>query len=109
MRFPTHKTPTHISDRARDTEDLLLVGDLITATRTLTLTEVRQAGLAFFEAHAAEAGALDRPIRNWPPIISAHDHWGSDHLRAAESGGIRLSLKSGLTETKDWIVVINNS
>ncbi len=69
-----HEPPDLINDRARDVVDLLLLRDLIAATGSPTLTEVCEAGIAVFEARAAEATALGRPTRAWQPTIAAHSH-----------------------------------
>lgn len=104
-----HEPPDYINDRARDLVDLLLLRDLITATGAPTLPEVREAGVAIFEARAADATKLGRPSRTWPPVITAHTHWVSDYMRAAESAGIGLSLESAVAEANEWITAIDGS
>lgn len=98
-----HEPPGSINDRARDVVDLLLLRDLIAATGTPTLTAVREAAVAVFEARAAEAAKLGRPTRNWPPALVAHAHWEDDYNRAATSGGIGLSLGDAVGEANAWI------
>ena len=78
-----HEPPDSINDRARDVVDLLLLRGLIEATGSPTLAEVRQAGVAVFEARAAEAAELGRPPRAWPPTIIAHDHWAADYANSS--------------------------
>lgn len=104
-----HEPPGSINDRARDVVDLLLLRDLIAVTGSPTLAEVRSAGVAVFEARAAEAHSLGRPTRDWPPSITAHDHWANDYARAAASGGLELSLDAAVTEANDWIAAITDS
>ncbi|UYM06070.1 nucleotidyl transferase AbiEii/AbiGii toxin family protein [Solicola gregarius] len=101
-----HEPPDSINDRARDVVDLLLLRDLIAATGSPTLTEVRDAGIAVFESRAAEAAALGRPARAWPPTIAAHGHWAGDYVRSATSGGVELSLNDAVIEVNAWIAEI---
>ena len=101
-----HEPPGSINDRARDVVDLLLLRDLIAATGMPTLTAVREAAVAVFEARAAEAAKLGRPTRNWPPTLVAHAHWEDDYTRAATSGGIGLSLEDAVGEANAWIAKI---
>ncbi|WP_186276964.1 nucleotidyl transferase AbiEii/AbiGii toxin family protein [Corynebacterium anserum] len=104
-----HEPPTFKNDRARDLVDLILLRDLITATGTPTLTEVREAGQAIFDSRAKEADILGYPARSWPPTIIAHKHWGNDYARAAKPGGIHLPLESAVAEINNWISAIDNS
>lgn len=101
-----HEPPTSINDRARDIVDLLLLRDLIAATGAPLLADVREAAVAVFDARAAEAAALGRPIRTWPPALVAHTHWRDDYRRAASSCGIGLSLKDAVGEASTWITEI---
>ncbi|MFN8106658.1 MAG: hypothetical protein U0R21_02595 [Nocardioidaceae bacterium] len=101
-----HQPPGSINDRARDVVDLLLLRDLIAATGSPTLAEVRSAGVAVFDARAVEAAELGQPIRAWPPTIAAHSHCVDDYARAAASGGIAHSLDAAVAEAIDWIVTI---
>lgn len=104
-----HDPPSSVNDRARDVVDLLLLRDLIAAAGSPTLTEVREAGEAVFEYRAAEARELGRPTRDWPPAITAHDHWSADYARAAASGGIELPLDAAVAEVNTWIAEIADS
>lgn len=104
-----HEPPASINDRARDLVDLLLLRDLIAATGSPALTEVRKAAVAVFESRAAEAPKLGRPTRRWPPTISAHGHWDNDFTRAAASGGIELSLNDAVADVNAWIAEITDS
>ncbi len=104
-----HDPPSSVNDRARDVVDLLLLRDLIAAAGSPTLTEVREAGEAVFEYRAAEARELGRPTRDWPPAITAHDHWAADYARAAVSGGIELPLDAAVAEVNTWIAEIADS
>lgn len=87
----------------RDVVDLLLLRDLIAATGSPTLPEIRAAGLAVFDARAAEAVELGGIARAWPPTIEAYAHWSDDFLRAAASGGIDLNLGDAVAEVNVWI------
>jgi len=104
-----HEPPDSINDRARDVVDLLLLRDLIAATNSPTLTEVRGAGEAVFAARAAEATQLGRPSRAWPPTIEAHSHRGDDFARAAASGNVDLSLDEAVAQVNAWIAAIADS
>lgn len=101
-----HEPPDSMNDRARDVVDLLLLRDLIAATGSPTLAEVRTAGLAVFEARGAEALDLGRPTRDWPPTITAHAHWVDDYARAADSGNVDLSLDEAVAQVNNWIGMI---
>lgn len=81
----------------------------IATTGSPALVEVREAGIALFEARAAEATELGRPPRAWPPTIAAYGHWVSDYLRAAASGGIELPLDAAVAEVNAWVTAIANS
>lgn len=98
-----HQPPDFINDRARDIVDLLLLRDLTATTRNPTLAQIRQASTAVFGARATESTELGRPPRPWPPTIEAHQHWGADFARAADSGGIGLSLDNAVAQVNDWI------
>jgi hypothetical protein len=101
-----HEPPDSINDRARDVVDLLLLRGLIAASGHPTLAEVRQAGVAVFEARAAEATELGRPPRRWPPTIFGHDHWTADYATAATSGNIDPNLDVAIAVLNDWITRI---
>ncbi|MEX1105036.1 MAG: nucleotidyl transferase AbiEii/AbiGii toxin family protein [Ilumatobacteraceae bacterium] len=101
-----HEPPDSINDRVRDVVDLILLRDLAAATGSPTLPEIRQAGVAVFEARGCEAAELGRPPRSWPPTITDHRHWRDDYVRAAASGGIGLSLDAAVAEVNAWIVRI---
>lgn len=104
-----HEPPGSINDRARDVIDLLLLRDLIAATGSPTLADVRAAGIAVFEARATEARELGRPTRDWPPTITAHRHWATDYARAAASGGIEFPLDAAVAAVNEWTAQIANS
>lgn len=101
-----HEPPLSINDRARDVVDLLLLRDLMVATGTPTLAEVREAAVAVFEARAADAARLGQPMRTWPPTLLAHTHWADDYIRAAASGAIGISLEDAVGELDTWITEI---
>lgn len=104
-----HEPPDSVNDRARDIVDLLLLRDLITDTGRPTLTEVRSAGIAVFEARAAEAVELGLPPRVWPPTIVPHSHWMDDYARAAASGHVDLPLDEAVARLNAWIATVANS
>ena len=104
-----HDPPGWINDRARDVVDLLLLRDLIATTGSPTLSAVRGAGEAVFEARADEPTQLGRPPRAWPPTIGGHSHWGDDFARAAASGHVVLSLDEAIAQVNDWIATIADS
>lgn len=104
-----HEPPDYLNDRARDVVDLLLIRDLIADTRYPALADVRDASLAVFLAREAEARELSLPTRQWPPTVIALPHWKGDYARAAESGGISLSLDEAVAEVNAWITEIDRS
>jgi hypothetical protein len=67
---------------------------------------LRAACIAVFEARAAEARELGRPVRTWPPTIVAHPHWGTDYENAAEAGAIEQTLAEGVAEVSLWVADI---
>jgi len=101
-----HQPPDSINDRARDVVDLLLLRDLAAATGRPTLAEIRAAGVAVFEARAAEAAQLGMPTRLWPPAVTGHPHWADDFARAAASGGIEQRIVEAVSEVNAWIAEI---
>ena len=98
-----HEPPDSINDRVRDVVDLLLLRDLVALTGSPTLPEIRAAGLAVFDARAAEAVELGGTARAWPPIIEAYGHWADDFLRVADSGGVDLNLDDAVATLNAWI------
>lgn len=104
-----HEPPEAINDRARDVVDLLLLRDLAIATGSPTPAQLREAGVAVFEARAAEAAELGRPTRAWPPTVVAQGHWGNDFARAATSGGIGSSLDDAVVDVNAWISEIDRA
>jgi len=104
-----HEPPDSINDRARDVVDLLLLRDLAIATGSPTLTQIRGAGVAVFEARAAEAAELGWPTRAWPPVVVAQPHWGDDFTRAAGSGCIESSLETAVGVVNAWISEIDRA
>lgn len=104
-----HEPPGSINDRARDVVDLLLLRDLALATGSPTPAQLREAGVAVFEARATEAAELGRPTRAWPPTVVAHGHWGDDFARAATSGGLESSLAAAVVDVNAWISEIDRA
>lgn len=62
-----------------------------------------------FEARAAEARALGRPSRTWPPTVTAHQHWRTDYAQAAASAGIERPLDTAVADLNRWITAIEES
>lgn len=104
-----HQPPDAINDRARDVVDLLLLRDLVTATGSPTIAELREAAMAVFEARSGEARQLGLRRRSWPPTVVGHPHWSDDFVRAASSGGIDLPLDKAVVEVNTWITTIDQS
>lgn len=103
-----HEPPDSINDRARDVVDLILLRDLAATTAHPTLADIRQAGIALFEARATETAALGRRPREWPPTVVAHRHWGADYARAASTGGVDLTLDEAVAHLNAWIAEITD-
>lgn len=104
-----HDPPTAINDRPRDVVDLLLLRDLAADTGSPTLTDIRTAGVAVFEARANEARQLGHPDRAWPPTVVAHQHWAEDFKRSATSAGVSMSLDEAVVAVNVWIEEIDRS
>jgi hypothetical protein len=102
-----HSPPDQKNDRARDVVDLLLLRDLVNAEGTPSLSELRGACIAVFEARAEDARAAEWPPRDWPPTAVAYEHWGIDYAAAAGKGGITLGLDEAITELNVWIAQID--
>lgn len=104
-----HDPPHSLNDRARDVVDLLLLRDLVTASGTPALAEIRAAAVAVFEGRAREAEQLGLTPRPWPPTVIAHRHWSNDFARAAASAGIAMELDTAVTELNNWIAAIDEA
>lgn len=102
-----HDPPTSINDRPRDVVDLLLLRDLVAAESTPTSSEIREASLAVFDARAADAVELNRPVRTWPPHLVAHPHWAGDYARAAADAGVTFPLPDAVDAVNQWIAEID--
>jgi hypothetical protein len=102
-----HDPPAWVNDRARDVIDLLLLRDLARESGAPSLVELRQAGVAVFEARAREAGRLDYPGRAWPPVVVGHGHWAADYRRAAASAGVDLDMGQAIAQVNQWITEID--
>lgn len=101
-----HEPPLWVNDRPRDVVDLLLLRDLVKAEGTPSNSEIQQAAIAVFEARAADAAQLGRPVRTWPPRVVAHPHWPRDYDRAAADAGIDLPLDEAVFAVNEWIAEI---
>ncbi len=99
-----HQPPTEPNDRARDISDLLLLRDLIRLEGQLSDADIGSACAALFHARAQEATALARPLRPWPPLVTAHPHWQGDYDRVANESGISLPLTDAVAELNGWII-----
>lgn len=104
-----HDPPTSINNRPRDVVDLVLLRDLVTDSVEPTLEAIREAGIAVFNARAAEARQLGLAPRFWPPTVVGHPHWDVDYARAAESAGLRLSLTEAVVAVNEWVSVIDSA
>ncbi|WP_418276401.1 nucleotidyl transferase AbiEii/AbiGii toxin family protein [Isoptericola jiangsuensis] len=104
-----HDPPTWVNDRPRDVVDLVLLRSLIEAEGQPTLTDIRTAAVAVFEARAQDARELGRPERSWPPLMSAHDHWVRDYAAAAQDAGLSMSLDEAVATVNEWIVQIDST
>ncbi|MFC7619093.1 nucleotidyl transferase AbiEii/AbiGii toxin family protein [Microlunatus sp. GCM10028923] len=104
-----HDPPASVNDRPRDVVDLLLLRDLVLAEGAPTSYEIREAAVAVFEARAADANTLGRPVRHWPPRVVAHPHWLNDYARAARDAGVASSLDDAVAAVNDWIMELANA
>lgn len=95
------------NDRARDIVDLILLRDLAAFDGTPTLTELREACMALFDARAADARTLGRAERRWPPRATALPHWPNDYETAARGAGVDLPLAQAIDDVNDWITLID--
>jgi len=102
-----HDPPTAINNRPRDVVDLVLLRHLVTDSGTPTLDAIREAGIAVFNARAAEARQLRLTPRAWPPTVVGHPHWRVDYERAAESAGLKLSLIEAVIAINEWVSEID--
>jgi Nucleotidyl transferase AbiEii toxin, Type IV TA system len=98
-----HDPPTIVNDRARDVVDLLLLRDLVEGSGQPRLVEVRAAVEDVFAARAHEALATGGLPRVWPTRLVAHAHWGPSFTRAADSGGVSLSLAESVGQVNEWL------
>jgi hypothetical protein len=61
----------------------------------------------------AEARALDRPERVWPPTAIAHNHGPTDYAAAATAGNVALALADAIAiaiaELNTWIQTIESA
>lgn len=103
-----HEPPASKNDRPRDLVDLLLLRDAFFPGGT-DLTELRQACADIFAARAEELAEHGRPVRDWPPIVVAHPHWGPDYARAADDCEFPLTLDEAVAAVNDWVDDIDAS
>jgi hypothetical protein len=101
-----HEPPTEPNDRARDISDLLLLRDLTRLEGHLTAADIGAACAALFHERAAEAAALGRAPRVWPPVVQAHPHWQGDYDSVARQSNVSQSLTDAVAELNKWIVVL---
>lgn len=104
-----HDPPTWVNDRPRDVVDLLLLRELVRSDGSPTDADICAATVAVFEARAADARTLGRPVRRWPARLVAHPHWPADYARAASDAGIELGLDAAVDSVNGWIKEIANS
>lgn len=103
-----HDPPLWVNDRPRDIVDLLLLRELVKTEGAPSSAEIREAAVAVFEARAADAASLGRPIRTWPPQAVAHEHWSRDYARASADAGVRLDLDEAVAAVNEWIAKIDD-
>jgi hypothetical protein len=104
-----HDPPKYINDRARDVVDLVLLRDLVAATSTPTLAEIKDAIVDIFAARAADAAQLGWPPRPWPARLTAYPHWQTSYTRAAESAGVELDLDEAVAAVNTWLDTIDQA
>lgn len=104
-----HDPPAFVNDRARDVIDLLLLRELIETTQQPTLGEVRAAVEDVFRVRAAEAAAVGVGQRAWPVRSTAHPHWGSSFISAAESAGVTIALVDAVDQLNAWLDLIEHA
>jgi len=83
--------------------------DLVQSEGAPTLAEIRQAAIAVFDARTADANALGRPGRAWPPQTVVHSHWPNDYARAAADASITTPLTDAVETVNRWITTIDQS
>jgi len=98
-----HDPPVSVNDRPRDVVDLLLLRDLVAATGSPTLAEIRYAIEDVFVSRAHEAQMTGGSPRAWPTTVTAHEHWGPSFGRAAESAGLSISLADAVAQVNAWL------
>lgn len=101
-----HNPPDLRNERARDVADLLLLKSLIEREGFPALGDVLAACVKVFEARAAEAVALGRPARVWPPTVVPHPGWEVDYAAAAAEVGLELALEAAVAQVNAWIDAI---
>ncbi|MDR0489563.1 MAG: nucleotidyl transferase AbiEii/AbiGii toxin family protein [Propionibacteriaceae bacterium] len=104
-----HNPPEYVNDRARDMVDLLLLKGLAEDTGEPTLPSIRVAAVDIFEARAAEAVALGRTPRYWPPRLIAYSHWHDDYVKAARSAHINIPPDEAVAILNTWIDEIDQA
>lgn len=103
-----HQPPDAVNDRARDVVDLTLIHTAFYGDGN-DFAMLRRACVDLFKARAAEAEALGRPIRAWPPTVVAHDHWLTDFDAASNGVGLDVTLNAAVTSLNKWIIDIDNA
>jgi len=104
-----HDPPVWVNDRPRDIVDLVLLRQLVRTEGHPTSTEIREAAEAIFAARAADAIALGRPVRTWPPTATAHPHWQVDYGKAAQAAHLDMTLTDAVNLVNDWITELNQA
>jgi hypothetical protein len=93
--------PDLINDRVRDIIDLLLVKARFYTADPAPPT-LQAACLDVFSSRAAEAGAIGRPERHWPPVFAANATWERAFPALAMSVGVGLTLEEAVRAVQDW-------
>lgn len=104
-----HEPPTWVNDRPRDVVDRVLLRSLIDVDGEPSLSDIRPAAMAVFDARAQDARALRRPERSWPPNVAAHEHWARDYAAAARDADLSMPLDDAVAAVSEWIVQIDHA
>jgi hypothetical protein len=104
-----HMPPMWVNDRPRDVVDLVLLRSLIDVDGEPSMSDIRPAAVAVFDARAQDARALGRPERAWPPTVTAHEHWVRDYEAAARDADLSIPLDDAVAAVNDWIDKIDRA
>ncbi|MPZ00542.1 MAG: hypothetical protein GEU97_21700 [Actinophytocola sp.] len=97
-----HQPPELVNDRARDVVDLVLIRNALYDDAADT-AKLRAACVDLFRSRAAEAAALGRERRQWPPTVVPHVHWQTDFAAACSGLDLDITLEAAVATANDWI------